>query len=140
VAAELDARERATLQAVDAVVVTSAAAARQLASPVSVTEPDSVALDGTLFVRVATSPWMNELQQKHGYPKLTKELKAKIFGFNAAKIYGVDVPAQRKRAANDDLARQKQAYLEERDPSFVTYGPKTRREFFALRREQGSRP
>ena len=28
----------------------------------AVTEPDSVALDGTLFVRVATSPWMNELQ------------------------------------------------------------------------------
>lgn len=82
----------------------------------------------------------DELQQKCGYPKLTKELKAKIFGFNASKIYGVDIPAQRKRAANDDLARQKQAYLEERDPSFVTYGPKTRREFFALRREQGGRP
>ena len=73
--------------------------------------------------------------------KLTPELKAKIFGFNASKIYGVDVPAQRKRAANDSLAQEKQAYLEERrDPSFVTYGPKTRREFFALRREQGGRP
>jgi len=82
----------------------------------------------------------DELQQKHGYPKLTKELKAKIFGFNAAKIYGVDVPTQRKRAEGDELARTKQAYLEERDPSFVTYGPKTRREFFALRREQGGRP
>jgi hypothetical protein len=56
VAAELDARERATLQAVDAVVVTSAAAARQLASPVSVTEPDSAATrqpDGTPPVFVA---------------------------------------------------------------------------------------
>lgn len=28
----------------------------------AVTQPESVALDGTLFVRVATSPWMNELQ------------------------------------------------------------------------------
>lgn len=83
----------------------------------------------------------NEFQQRYGYPKLTKELKAKIFGFNASKIYGVDVPTQRKRAANDSLALEKQAYLEERrDPSFVTYGPKTRREFFALRREQGGRP
>ena len=63
------------------------------------------------------------------------------FGPAASKIYGVDVPAQRKRAADDSLAREKQAYLEERrDPSFVTYGPKTRREFFALRREQGGRP
>ena len=82
----------------------------------------------------------DELQGKYGYPKLTKELKAKIFGFNAAKIYGVDVPAQRKHAANDALSREKQAYLEERDPSFVTYGPKTRREFFALRDAQGGRP
>jgi len=32
-------------------------------SPIAaVTAPESVALDGTLFVRVATSPWMNELQ------------------------------------------------------------------------------
>jgi predicted TIM-barrel fold metal-dependent hydrolase len=82
----------------------------------------------------------DELVGKHGYPKLTKDLKAKIFGFNAAKIYGVDVPAQRKRAANDALAREKLAYTEERDPSFVTYGPKTRREFFALRDAQGGRP
>jgi predicted nucleic acid-binding Zn ribbon protein len=28
----------------------------------AVTQPESVAPDGTLFVRVATSPWMNELQ------------------------------------------------------------------------------
>jgi hypothetical protein len=82
----------------------------------------------------------DELIAKHGYPKLTKELKAKVFGFNAAKIYGVDVPSQRKRAASDALARDKQAYAAERDPSFVTYGPKSRREFFALRREQGGRP
>ena len=82
----------------------------------------------------------DELVAKHGYPKFTKELKAKIFGFNAAKIYGVDVPAQRKRASSDALAREKQAYAAERDPSFVTYGPKSRREFLALRREQGGRP
>ncbi|HEX3259230.1 MAG TPA: glycosyltransferase family 4 protein [Pseudonocardia sp.] len=41
VAAELDARERATLQAVDAIVVTSEAAARQLASPAFVAESGS---------------------------------------------------------------------------------------------------
>ena len=28
----------------------------------AVTQPESVAMDGTLFVRVTTSPWMNELQ------------------------------------------------------------------------------
>ena len=37
-----------------------------------------------------------------------------------------------RRAADDRLAREKQAYMHERDPSFVTYGPKTRREFLDL--------
>jgi len=56
VAAELDARERATLQAVDAVVVTSAAAARQPASPVFGMESGSATprqIDGTPPVFVA---------------------------------------------------------------------------------------
>jgi predicted TIM-barrel fold metal-dependent hydrolase len=79
-----------------------------------------------------------ELREKHGYPELTKDLKAKVFGLNGARIYGVDVPAQRKRAALDDLSRQKQAYLESPDPSFVTYGPKSRREFMAFKREHGT--
>jgi uncharacterized protein len=82
----------------------------------------------------------DELIAKHGYPKLTKDLKAKIFGYNAAKIYNVDVPQQRKRAAADALSRTREAYAAERDPSFVTYGPKSRREFLALLREQGGRP
>ena len=36
----------------------------QLVGPqiAAVTRADSVAPDGTMFVRVATSPWMNELQ------------------------------------------------------------------------------
>ena len=53
----------------------------------------------------------DELIAKHVYPKLTKELKAKIFGFNAAKIYGVDVPTQRKRAGSDALSRLKDLRL-----------------------------
>ena len=32
----------------------------------------------------------DEMCEKFGYKKLTKEDKAKIFGLNAAKIYGVD--------------------------------------------------
>jgi predicted TIM-barrel fold metal-dependent hydrolase len=31
-----------------------------------------------------------ELQEKHGYPAITDELRAKIFGLNSAKLYGVD--------------------------------------------------
>ncbi len=73
-----------------------------------------------------------ELREKHGYPELTKELKAKIFGLNSAKVYGVepkrDLPAIRK----DEVEKLKQSYLPHRDPSHHVYGPRTRREFMRL--------
>ena len=31
-----------------------------------------------------------EFQERYGYPKLTKELKAKILGLNGAALYGVE--------------------------------------------------
>jgi uncharacterized protein len=31
-----------------------------------------------------------EFQERYGYPKLTKEIKAKILGLNGARLYGVD--------------------------------------------------
>ena len=35
-----------------------------------------------------------EVCERFGYTKLTKEDKAKIFGLNAARIYGIDVDEQ----------------------------------------------
>lgn len=70
-----------------------------------------------------------EFQDRYGYPALTKSLKAKIFGLNATKPYKVKLDEIVKRAAGDSLAKRKHAYLERPDPSFATYGPKTRREF-----------
>src|SRR5205823_6756008 len=67
-----------------------------------------------------------ELREKHGYAEITPALRAKIFGLNAARVYGVK-PLVHKAS-------------EEREPSFLTYGPKTRREFLALRRNSGQRP
>ena len=61
-----------------------------------------------------------ELREKHGYAEMTPQLKAKIFGLNAARIYGVK-PVLHKASA-------------ERDPHFMTYGPKTRRDFFEFLR------
>lgn len=55
----------------------------------------------------------DELCDKFGYKKLTKEDKAKIFGLNAAKIYGVDVAAQRKALPKDALEKIKTAYLQQ---------------------------
>jgi predicted TIM-barrel fold metal-dependent hydrolase len=53
------------------------------------------------------------LCKKFGYTKLTKEDKAKIFGLNAAKIYGIDVKAKRKALPGDMLSKLKTAYLDE---------------------------
>jgi hypothetical protein len=54
----------------------------------------------------------DELCEKFGYSKLTKEDKAKIFGLNAANIYGIDVNAQLKAFPADALSKLKTAYLE----------------------------
>src|ERR1043166_6368019 len=52
-----------------------------------------------------------ELCDKFGYQKLTEDDKAKVFGLNAAKIYGVDVATQRKAFPADTLSKLKQTYL-----------------------------
>lgn len=55
----------------------------------------------------------DELCDKFGYKKLTKEDKAQIFGLNAAKIYKVDVAAQRKALPADAMSKFKTAYIEQ---------------------------
>ena len=52
----------------------------------------------------------DDMCEKFGYTKLTKEDKARIFGLNAAKLYGIDVKAQRKALPADTLSRLKVAY------------------------------
>ncbi len=73
-----------------------------------------------------------EFQDLHGYAPLTPAVKAKIFGLNATKPYGITLDEVLQRASGDAVTRQKAAYLERPDPSFQTYGPKTRREFVNL--------
>jgi uncharacterized protein len=74
-----------------------------------------------------------ELRDKHGYAEITPALRAKIFGLNALKIYPVEAEVVRKHVKRDKVARQREEYRAERpDPAFVTYGPKTRREFMNL--------
>lgn len=70
-----------------------------------------------------------ELRGKHGYPEITPALRAKIFGLNGAKVYGLTVEELRRYAGRDAVARQRAAYREHPEPSFVTYGPKTPRQF-----------
>jgi hypothetical protein len=55
----------------------------------------------------------DEMCEKFGYTKITKEDKAKIFGLNAAKIYNVDLSKKRNPLPADTLDRIKSAYLQE---------------------------
>ncbi|HUR37888.1 MAG TPA: amidohydrolase family protein [Planctomycetota bacterium] len=81
-----------------------------------------------------------ELREKHGYPALTKELKAKIFGLNAAVPYKVDPKALRQELPRDEVEKLKQAYLENPQRTYATYGPRTRREFLQLLRSHEGCP
>jgi predicted TIM-barrel fold metal-dependent hydrolase len=73
-----------------------------------------------------------ELRGKHGYPEITPALRARIFGLNGIKVYGLSVEKLKAYAMRDHVARRRAEYREQPDPSFLTYGPKTRREFLAL--------
>ena len=73
------------------------------------------------------------LVEQHRYPKLTPALRAKVFGRNALKIYAVPEDVVKKHLPRDRVAQERLEYREHADPSFVTYGPKTRREFLNLR-------
>jgi predicted TIM-barrel fold metal-dependent hydrolase len=74
------------------------------------------------------------LREKHGYPEITPQLRAKVFGLNAAKVYGLSAAEVKKYTARDAIAGERLAYAEHAEPSYLTYGPKTRRQFLDLLR------
>jgi hypothetical protein len=64
-----------------------------------------------------------ELIEKHQYQPLTRRVKERIFGLNAAKVFGVSVEAKRLAVPNDALGRLRMSYLEEGpEPSRRVYG------------------
>ena len=69
------------------------------------------------------------LREKHGYAEITPALRAKIFGLNGARVYGLNAAEIKKFTSRDGLAQEKVAYQEHPEPHFRTYGPKTRRQF-----------
>jgi hypothetical protein len=81
-----------------------------------------------------------EFQDKHGYPALTPEMKADIFGLNAAPIYGVDLATVRKRTSVDPLGRMKAQYREEPMPTFETLGPRDASEWRRFQKAHGVGP
>lgn len=73
-----------------------------------------------------------EFRDKFGYPEITPELRAKIFGLNAMKPYAISAEEMKLRARRDAVAGERLAYREHPEPHFRTRGPKTRREFLNL--------
>ena len=73
-----------------------------------------------------------ELRARHGYPEITPQIRAKVFGLNAARVYGISPAEVRKYMQADRISKQKISYQENPAPHFLTYGPKTRREFLRL--------
>jgi uncharacterized protein len=81
-----------------------------------------------------------ELQERHGYPALTPDIKAAIFGLSAAPIYGIDPAQARRRAEDDPVARLRARYREDPRPSFETYGPRDAAEWRRFRALHGVGP
>ncbi len=73
-----------------------------------------------------------KFQEKYGYPALTDEAKRAILGGNAARIHNIDLEAFKKEAEKSAFTRHKQQAREQYNPSFRTYGPKTRSEYIAM--------
>lgn len=73
-----------------------------------------------------------EFRIQYGYPEITPQLRTKIFGLNAAKVYSISPEEVKRYTGRDPIAQERLAYLEHPDPHFLTYGPKTRREFLNL--------
>lgn len=74
-----------------------------------------------------------QLQEQFGYPALTDDIKRKVFGLNAARLFGIDPAAKRCALASDPLATAKPAAAHLREdgalPSaWAPRGPTSRRE------------
>jgi uncharacterized protein len=80
------------------------------------------------------------LRARHGYPEITPRLRAKIFGLNATKPYRISADEVKKRMRRDRVARERENYLNQPEPHYLTYGPKTRREFLNLLGWAGGAP
>lgn len=80
------------------------------------------------------------LMEEFGYPEVTPAIKAKILGFNAARLYDVDPDEARCVIPGDVIGETKIVYEEAglAAPSNRQYGPTTRREFLSLVRRDGA--
>ena len=84
-----------------------------------------------------------QFQSQFGYPALTLEVKRKILGLNAARIYGVDPAAARCRVQNSELGKLKQKLDDELGKRRWAFNEPmlTRRDdYWRLLRQSGFKP
>ncbi len=77
------------------------------------------------------------MQEQYGYPRFTARARRRIFGLNAVEAYGLDLNEVLQAGRHDRLAQLKEVYRNNPNPSFQTFGPKTRREFLRLQSSDG---
>ena len=80
------------------------------------------------------------LRDRYGYPEMTRPLRAKVFGLNATKPYQLAADELRKFTERDKVAQSKAEYSGRPNPAYLTYGPRTRREFLNLRNWHAGEP
>jgi predicted TIM-barrel fold metal-dependent hydrolase len=68
-----------------------------------------------------------ELQERYGYPALTQEIKAKIFGLTSANLYGIDPITGQCTLSPEDVEAVRSSL-----PPARTYGPTTHAESAAM--------
>ena len=73
-----------------------------------------------------------EVRERYGYPEITDEVRAKVFGLNALKPYAISLDEARMRAHDDRVEKRRADYVDRRDPHHLTFGPTTRREFLSF--------
>ena len=82
----------------------------------------------------------SSLRERHGYPEITPELRARVFGLNATRPYGISAAEVKQRAGADKVTAWRREYRQDPRPSFATHGPRTRREFLNLIARNGGEP
>jgi len=66
-----------------------------------------------------------QLQDQYGYPELTPKIKAKIFGLNSSRLYGVQPITDTCRIDPADLEKARQISYKESGEGNYTLGPTT---------------
>ena len=80
-----------------------------------------------------------EFRDRFGYPRIDADLRARVFGLNALKPYGLSLEEVRTMIGSDRLAGARAEYNHSPNPEFRTRGPRTRREFVNLLKWSGGR-